>query len=80
MDFTTTLGITGAGIVLFGFVLNQFGILSTKSRIYDLLNVVGPGILVVYAILLDSVPFLILNVVWAVASAYSFSKTFKKET
>lgn len=74
MDLTTIIGVIGASIVLIAFVLNQFGKLSTESKTYDFLNMIGPAFLVVYSHLLESYPFLVLNVVWATASAMSLFK------
>jgi hypothetical protein len=71
MDITTSIGIVGATIILIGFTLNQFGKISVDSKSYDLINVVGPLFLIWYAYLLESYPFLILNIVWASASLWS---------
>lgn len=76
MDITTNIGVFGASVVLLGFILNQFNVLSTQSRRYDILNIVGPVVLVVYALMLSSMPFVILNVVWALTSACSLYKSF----
>lgn len=64
MDVTTLIGIIGAGIILVFFLLNQFRILSVDNIWYDSGNTLGSGALIVYAYLLGSVPFLILNAVW----------------
>jgi len=64
MDITTIIGVIGAGIILVFFLLNQFKVLSVDNVWYDLANAVGSGFLMVYAYLLESLPFLILNLVW----------------
>lgn len=64
MDITTIIGASGAGIILIFFLLNQFKIVSIDNIWYDSGNAVGSGVLIVYAYLLDSVPFLVLNVIW----------------
>jgi hypothetical protein len=77
MDTTTLIGVAGAGIVLLGFLLNQFGKITPESRTYDFLNVLGPLLLIVYSVLLDSYPFIVLNSVWLVVSAHGLYKSFR---
>jgi energy-converting hydrogenase Eha subunit E len=69
MDATTIIGVIGATIILVSFLLNQFGIWSTDSRLYDVANTVGSLVLMVYAHQLQSLPFFILNTVWFLVSA-----------
>lgn len=68
MDITTVVGVTGAFIILVTFILNQSGKWSAQTRSYDIANAVGSLILVGYAFLLQSIPFVILNGVWFVVS------------
>lgn len=68
MDTTTLIGILGATIILITFLLNQFGRLSAESRWYDGLNALGSLLLIVYAYILWSIPFMILNSVWFLVS------------
>jgi|CXWL01.1.fsa_nt_gi hypothetical protein len=72
MDGVTTIGVLGAGLLLVAFVANQFGKLNARSFLYDILNFVGAGLLVWYAILLDSLPFLILEGIWALVALRDF--------
>lgn len=68
MDTTLVIGVLGAGLLLVAFVLNQFRMLDRESLTYDALNFVGGALLVWYAILLQSIPFLVLEGVWAIVS------------
>ncbi|MBI5415107.1 hypothetical protein HZA38_06380 [Candidatus Peregrinibacteria bacterium] len=68
MDSTTLIGTTGATIVLIAFILSQFRIWNNEYFIYDFCNFLGSALLVCYALLLSSLPFLILNAVWAIVS------------
>ncbi len=64
----TAIGAIGAGIILTFFILNETHKISADSMWYDLGNFLGSSLLVLYAYLLGSIPFLILNAVWAVFS------------
>lgn len=68
MDTTTIIGSLGATIILVMFLLNQTNRLKNSSVSYDFMNFVGSLLLVVYAILLNSWPFLILNTIWGLVS------------
>lgn len=75
---TTIIGTTGALIILVFFVLNQFRKVDSDSVWYDLANLIGSCLLVAYAYLLSSIPFLILNLVWALVSLRDVFAYLKK--
>lgn len=68
MDITTIIGISGAAIILVFFLLNQTHKISSNSLPYDIANFIGAFLLVIYAVLLSSLPFAILNGAWALFS------------
>ncbi|MCL9971926.1 MAG: hypothetical protein NBV63_00770 [Candidatus Pacebacteria bacterium] len=78
MDTTTLIGVVGAGIILVFFVLNQTKVLDIDNFWYDLGNTVGSGLLVYYAVLLGSIPFIILNVVWMLFSLKDVVQSLRK--
>jgi hypothetical protein len=65
------LQVFGALCVLAGFAAAQFGILSTRSRRYLVLNIVGSGVLAVLAAADRQYGFLLLEATWALVSAWS---------
>ena len=65
---TIIIGSLGALIVLIAFVLNQLKIWKDDYLIYDLFNFIGGALLVIYALILSSYPFIVLNFVWAALS------------
>jgi hypothetical protein len=64
----TLIGICGTTIILLAFILNQLQKLDENDIRYDILNFIGAALLVWYAYLLSSYPFLVLNSVWAIVS------------
>lgn len=64
MDSVTLIGVAGAAIVLAAFLLTQFHQWKGDYLIYELFNLVGCVLLVAYAMILGSYPFIILNAVW----------------
>jgi len=62
------IGTLGALIILVFFILEQLNKVPNSSLLYDASNFIGSTLLVIYAILLSSIPFAILNGIWAVFS------------
>ncbi|MCC6459643.1 MAG: hypothetical protein IT260_04165 [Saprospiraceae bacterium] len=62
--------ITGVGVffILLAFLLSTFGWLPEKSRIYFLLNFVGASLAFYGSILIQSVPFAVLEGTWALVA------------
>ena len=68
MDITTFIGVAGGSILLIAFIANEFKKLSADSFIYEGLNLIGGFLLAWYAVLLHSVPFIILESIWALVA------------
>lgn len=65
IDVTTWIGISGAGLILVAFIMNQTKMWNDDSVWYDVINLIGAVLLIAYSWLLGSYPFLVLNLVWA---------------
>jgi hypothetical protein len=59
------IGAVGVALLLVAFLLNLVGRLASSSRPYALLNVVGAGLSCYAAILIEYLPFVVLEGVWA---------------
>jgi len=78
MEPVTILGVIGAAIILIAFSFNQIGKWSTENKVYDWFNATGSLILIIYALLIDSLPFVVLNSIWFAVSLRDIVKSFKK--
>ncbi len=67
---TLFIGVIGAALLLVAFACEKFGILKNDSVPYDTLNLLGAGLLTWYAVLLNSIPFIVLEGIWALVAAY----------
>lgn len=67
MDLTI-IGIAGSTLVLLAFLLNQLNKLKNNSFFYDFINFLGSVFLLIYAIYTNSLPFIIVNMVWGLFS------------
>ncbi|MBL1434275.1 hypothetical protein COB87_001745 [Candidatus Wolfebacteria bacterium] len=75
MDYILIIGFLGAGLILLAFVLNNFKVLARDDLSYDFINAIGGWSMVLYAILIGSIPFAILNIVWALVGTIDVIKT-----
>jgi len=63
------IGIVGMVFILTAFVLDEFYKKWNQNTIqYNVLNVIGAGLLVYYAYALKAWPFMILNGVWFITA------------
>lgn len=76
--YLTVLGSIGIGILLVAFILNLIKKLSESSMMYLGLNVAGCTICCTYAYLIDSIPFVVLEVIWGGAALIQMLRIAKK--
>lgn len=72
------IGVAGATIILAAFIMNQLRYWKNSDIKYDVANFAGGILLVVYAVLLNSPPFAVLNLVWAAVSLRDIVNGLKK--
>lgn len=74
----TIIGSLGVGLLLIAFMLNLRRTLSEDSPVYLLMNIVGSGLAAIYAAMTGSVPFIILEAVWAGVATLRLFRSTKK--
>ena len=70
--------ITGALLILAAFGGAQLGKMSTNSRVYLVLNLLGSGILTGVALNNSDWGFFLLEVVWALVSLWSLLRVLRE--
>jgi hypothetical protein len=69
MDFlNSAVGIAGVGLLLVAFFLNIFKILSQETKLYAIMNIIGGALACYYSWISGTIPFVVLEGVWAIAS------------
>ncbi len=76
MESIELLGIASAGLLLFAFVANEWGKLSSESIWYDLFNFLSALGLFAYAYHLGALPFMVTNAVWGLVSGVDVVRYF----
>jgi len=70
INLAIIVGIIGMIFLLTAFALNLFKKVTQDSFIYNIFNIIGAGLLAYYAYALNSIPFLILEIVWILFAVY----------
>ncbi|MBT6774598.1 hypothetical protein HOA91_04465 [Candidatus Woesearchaeota archaeon] len=72
------IGIVGMTFILVAFILDEFIQKFNQNTIqYNLINIIGAGLLTYYAFSLNSWPFLILNIVWLVVAGFKLTRIIR---
>lgn len=71
------VGFVGVFLILLAYILNVFGKLEKNDLQFILLNLIGAGLACWASILMNYVPFIILEGVWAMVSLIALIK-YKK--
>ena len=64
------IGLVGVALMLIGFFMNLFKLISVDSKSYIILNIIGPGLAAYYAFLIDAIPFVIFEGIWTAVAVY----------
>lgn len=78
MAFSTLISSIGVSLILVAFLLSIFKLLSIESKWYFLLNIIGGGFACYGSVLLDSLPFIILEGTWSIVALIGLLKSIKK--
>ncbi|MEO6903238.1 MAG: hypothetical protein ABI315_08800 [Bacteroidia bacterium] len=68
LNISDFIGFLGVFILLIAFLLNLINILEKDSFAYIILNILGAGIACYASILINYLPFIILEGTWAIVS------------
>ena len=74
LTFTEAVGSAGVFLLLVAFFMNLIGRLSADSLTYVGLNLVGAGLACYASLLLDFLPFVVLEGTWAVVAAVALAR------
>lgn len=70
MEFANVINTAGVSLILLAFLLLNIRKISATDNIYHILNLVGAGLACYGAILIEAIPFVVLEAIWAVVALY----------
>lgn len=79
MSYTDVISTIGVSLILLAFFLNTFKYLSDDSKLYFVLNIVGGAFACYGSVLLNSLPFIILEGTWSLVALVGLIKVFSKK-
>lgn len=74
MNTTDWIGFIGVFLILLAYILNVTGKLQSSSLSFILLNLFGAALACLASVLMDYLPFIILEGVWAIVSLIALLK------
>jgi hypothetical protein len=78
MSYTDIISTIGVSLILLAFFLNTFKYVSDNSNLYFILNIVGGAFACYGSVLLNSLPFIILEGTWSLVALIGLIKSLKQ--
>ncbi len=75
MTISDIFGSLGVALLLIAFFLNLFKIISSESKLYGVMNIIGAGLSCYASVLIGFIPFVILEATWAIVAAAGLIKS-----
>lgn len=70
------IGYFGVGLILLAYFLNLYNKIDNENLLYISMNLIGAGLAFVSSVLIQSLPFAILEGTWALVSLIALVKKF----
>lgn len=77
MTQTDIVSSIGVALILLAFALSTFKQISSESRIYFVINLLGGAMACWGSILLKSIPFTVLEIIWTIVALVGLVRTMK---
>lgn len=74
MDIATLIGSLGVALLLAAFLLNVLRLMSAEGLAYAGLNLVGAALACYSSWLIEFMPFVVLEGVWALVAAFAIGR------
>ena len=74
MNLSDWIGFTGVTILLIAFLLNLLKKIPASSLLYILMNIVGGGLACLASVMINYIPFIILEGAWTLVSVVTLIK------
>jgi hypothetical protein len=68
MSTSNIIGSAGVSLLLIAYFMNLFKLLRQGSKAYGILNIAGAGLACYASLMIDFIPFVILEGMWAVVA------------
>jgi hypothetical protein len=79
MNISDWIGFIGVFLILIAYFLNEINQITNKDIAFILLNLIGASLACLASILINYVPFILLEAAWALVSLVSLINYLKKK-
>ena len=79
MNISDWIGFIGVFLILIAYFLNEINKITIKDITFILLNLIGASLACLASILINYVPFILLEAAWALVSLVSLINYLKKK-
>jgi hypothetical protein len=70
MTYNDWIGTLGVGIILLAYFFNTTKMIPENGKLFFVLNTLGGALSCYAAVLIDFIPFVVLEAIWTVVSIY----------
>jgi hypothetical protein len=77
MTYNDWMGTIGVGLVLLAYFFNTIKMIPENGKLFFILNVIGGALSCYAAVLINFIPFVVLEAIWTVVSVYGLAKTIR---
>lgn len=78
MSYNDIVGTIGVGIILIAYFMNIFSFIEKDGVLFYVMNIIGASLACYASILINYLPFIILEATWAMVSVLGLVKVLKK--
>lgn len=78
MNYNDIIGTIGVGLILLAYFFNTFSLMQKDGKLFFCMNIIGAGLACYASLLINYVPFIILEGVWCVVSIAALVKLIFK--
>ncbi len=78
MNYNDVIGSLGVGLILLAYFLNTFSIIQKEGSLFFLMNIAGAALACYASILINYVPFILLEAMWTLVSVAGLIRLLSK--
>ncbi len=78
MNYKDIIGTIGVGLILIAYFLNIFSLIQKDGKLYFIMNIIGASLSCYASLLINYMPFIILEGTWTIVSLFGIINLYRK--
>jgi hypothetical protein len=78
MNYNDIIGTGGVGLILLAYFLNIFSFIPKEGNLFFIMNIIGAALACYASVLINYIPFIVLEAVWCIVSVVGYLKLISK--